>query len=141
MIIIVDVMNEKSIPEHMTIASLAYLAVHHIKPVKHMPLVGKTFEAAHSKTVSTKIDAITVGMCHRLRIENLVLCNERKVVSNPKTSMVIGAIQIARPHQRPSSKTLRELLTRPNELDSLRATIKKYRIGIDGLHREDDTTL
>ena len=82
-------------PEHITIASLKYLAVHHIKPVKHMPLVGKTFETAHSKIVSTTIDARMMGMCHRLRLENLVLCNERKVVSRPKTSMVIGAIQIA----------------------------------------------
>lgn len=94
--ITVDVMNKKSMPEQMTIASLKYLAVHQIKPVTHAPDVGKALEAAHRKIVSATIDAREVGMCHRLRLGNRVLRNERKVVSTPKTSMVIGAIQIAR---------------------------------------------
>ena len=93
--IIVDVMYKNSMPEQMTIASLKYLAVHQIKPVTQAPLVGKTLEAAHRKIVSIKIVARAVGICHRLRLGNLFLRNERKVVSRPNTNMVIGAIQIA----------------------------------------------
>ena len=90
-----EVVNRKSNPEHTTIASLKYLAVHQIRPVTHAPLVGKTLEAAHRKMESAMIIPRAVGICHRLRLGNLFRRSERKVVSTPKTTMVIGANQIA----------------------------------------------
>ena len=90
-----EVVNRKSRPEHTTIASLKYLAVHQMGPVTHAPLVGKTLEAAHKKIESAMMTAIAVGICHRLRLGNLFRRRERKVVSTPKTTMVTGANQIA----------------------------------------------
>lgn len=95
MIIIAAVMNRKSRPEETTIASLKYLAVHQINPVTHAPLVGKTFDAAHRKIVSATITARAVGICHRLRVENLFRRKARNVVSIPNTMLVTGAIHMA----------------------------------------------
>ena len=107
----------------MTIASLKNLAVHQIKPVIQDPLVGKTVEAAHRKIVSAKIAAKVIGICHRLRLENLFLRKERKVVSRRKTNIVTGAIQIAVNVSR-ASPLLDDPHTWPYQLNRLPASVE-----------------
>ena len=135
-----EVVNRKSKPEHTTIASLKYLAVHQIRPVTHAPLVGKTLEAAHKKMESAIITARAVGICHRLRLGNLFRRNERNVVSTPKTTMVIGANQMATKISS-ASQIASQSHTWPYQLYGPPASLEQDRICVDTLNRNDNKIL